>query len=186
MAGYARGYGEVTAVRVRRNEFGPNRAAAVETLPPRATDAVPVLPEAPDAAAITAALRSAGDTLRRVPMPSEIAQLVGRVSSHPSVVASRMDYAPERARVRPAAPSPDELDELDEALRWVLWLDQDERRIVAAHGIMGVGLRKIAEVDPQRRGKSTIQRVYRRGIVNILRRLRAEKNTCGHLGRFSV
>lgn len=132
----------------------------------------------------------AGLTLRNTAMPAEYWCLLGAMMKWPDVVPSaaervelERDLEAARAvglrkagRTRPAAPSGKALDDLDDVLWWILWLEP-EARFVVVRKMMGLGARRIARIDPLRRSKSVIDRVYRAGLDNILSRLSAASTT---------
>jgi hypothetical protein len=134
------------------NEFGGFRRALVPEPPPRRTVARTGENSVTRAkSGIKRRIARAGETLRRLPRPPELAQLEGRASAWPAVIREFADLIGNdrvlraRASVRPGAPSPRAIAELDEVLRWVLWLDLAHRRIVVAK-MHGLGFRKIAEI----------------------------------------
>ena len=68
-------------------------------------------------------LAEAADVLDRLPEP--------RVRGFYSLLPLLPDApAGDGARTRPAAPAPEAIDRMDEALGWLCWLDPEERRIV--------------------------------------------------------
>ncbi len=72
-------------------------------------------------------LEEAADTLRRLPP----VRVRGHASSWPEVVRDvREAYGWDEARPRLGPPSPAAIDAMDEALRWLAWLEPDEARLV--------------------------------------------------------
>jgi hypothetical protein len=68
-------------------------------------------------------LAEAADVLDRLPEP--------RVRGFYSLLPLLPDgSAGDGARVSPAAPAPEAIDRMDEALRWLGWLEPEERRLV--------------------------------------------------------
>jgi hypothetical protein len=65
-------------------------------------------------------LEKAADVLARLPEE----KVCGIYDLWPRLVGASC------ASVSPAAPAPDAIDRLDEALGWLMWLDPDERRLV--------------------------------------------------------
>jgi Domain of unknown function (DUF6362) len=68
-------------------------------------------------------LAEAADVLARLPQP----RVPGLYSLWPAMPHAS---AGDRARIRPAAPTPEAIDRADEALGWLMWLDPEERRLV--------------------------------------------------------
>jgi Domain of unknown function (DUF6362) len=68
-------------------------------------------------------LAEAADVLDRLPEP----RLRGFYSLLPLLPDAP---AGDGARTRPAAPAPEAIDRMDEALGWLCWLDPEERRLV--------------------------------------------------------
>ena len=68
-------------------------------------------------------LVEAADVLDRLPEP----RMRGFYSLLPLLPDAT---AGDGARTRPAAPAPEAIDRMDEALRWLCWLDDEERRLV--------------------------------------------------------
>ena len=68
-------------------------------------------------------LAEAADVLDRLPEP--------RVRGFYSLLPLLPDApAGDGARTRPAAPAPEAIDRMDEALGWLMWLEPEERRLV--------------------------------------------------------
>ena len=67
-------------------------------------------------------LAEAADVLDRLPEP--------KVGGFYSLWPAGLERASTGERTTPAAPAPEAIDRLDEALRWICWLEPDERRIV--------------------------------------------------------
>ena len=103
-------------------------------------------PESWTAAAVSLRLAEAASALRRMPR----VQLQGRMTCWPDVAQDSarywMAYGTESARVRPALPSPQELDRMDEALGWLLLLSSADRKLVWARA-SGVTWRKLEDLD---------------------------------------
>jgi hypothetical protein len=73
-----------------------------------------------DQETVAARLEEAVDVLAR--LPDERA--CGLYDLWPKLVGEPCRYA------RPAAAAPDAIDRMDEALRWLMWLEPEERRLV--------------------------------------------------------
>lgn len=115
-------------------------------------------------------LVAAASTLRRLPMPKH-GRPAGFKSAAIDVVRSTVEaYGYEEARVRPPAPSPEDITRMDEALSWLLWLDAETRRIVFARSL-GFSWRRVAAMDLQGRCGKTLLKVFRTGIMRIADRL---------------
>jgi hypothetical protein len=68
-------------------------------------------------------LAEAADVLDRLPEP--------KVRGFYSLLPLLPDApAGDRARTRPAAPAPEAIDRMDEAIGWLCWLESEERRLV--------------------------------------------------------
>lgn len=125
---------------------------------------------------IKAALREACRILERTPFPkgSRPAQLR---AGWPDVVREAADaYGYTATRNRPALPSPHELDRMDEALRWLLWVDGTERTVLFARacGVTWRDLQQKLDIS-----HVTLAKIHDRGIVRIAEHL--EKNSRGAL-----
>jgi hypothetical protein len=68
-------------------------------------------------------LAEAADVLDRLPEP-KVRGFYSLLPLLPDVPAG------DGARTRPAAPAPEAIDRMDEALGWLCWLDPEERRLV--------------------------------------------------------
>lgn len=119
-------------------------------------------------------LAEAAETLRRLPMPANgrPANEVHALGAHwPEVVTATVEaYGRERVRMRPPAPAPDAIRRLDEALGWLLWLDEDARRLVWARAC-GVTWRRLQERDG--RCHVTLGRAVKTALSVIAARLNA-------------
>jgi hypothetical protein len=117
---------------------------------------------------IKAALREACRILERTPFPkgSRPAQLR---AGWPDVVREAADaYGYTATRNRPALPSPLELDRMDEALRWLLWVEGTERTVLFARAC-GVTWRALQEkLDTS---YPTLAKIHGRGLTLIAARL---------------
>jgi len=72
-------------------------------------------------------LEEAADTLRRLPP----VRVQGYVSAWPAVVRDACEaYGWDEARLRLGPPSPQAIDRMDAALRWLAWLTPDEAQLV--------------------------------------------------------
>jgi Domain of unknown function (DUF6362) len=68
-------------------------------------------------------LEEAVDVLARLPLP----RVPGLYSLWPAMPHAA---AGDRALIRPAAPTPEAIDRMDEVLGWLMWLDSEERQLV--------------------------------------------------------
>ncbi len=73
-----------------------------------------------DREAVARRLQEAADVLARLPGQ----RAFGYYDLWPRLVGAPDRYA------RPAAPAPEAIDRMDEALAWLCWLDHEERRLV--------------------------------------------------------
>lgn len=125
------------------------------------------------AEAVMERLKDAAETLRKLPNGG------GRSSSWPEVVRSfwevwnsldeegRKQLEKERSEAR-SRPSGEKIDDMDEALTWLLWLDPRQRRVLWASAT-GVGAGKLAR--QMRVNRETIRRWKRQGLHQIVGRL---------------
>ncbi len=70
-------------------------------------------------------------------------------------------------RLRPAIPSPAQITRMDEAIGWLLWLGEEERKIVWARS-MGLSWRRIEDMDG--RSIRTLQTLFTAALRRILSR----------------
>lgn len=118
--------------------------------------------------AIKTQLRNTGVVLCRRKLPPQTRRLLDKVSSNPDVVRDWYDYTISRIQsVKLTVPTTREVTELDECLRWLLWLSDDERRVVFAQ-MLGIGFRRLAYLDRKERSKSTLARVFDEAVEKIL------------------
>ncbi len=81
------------------------------------------------ASLVEARLAEAADTLRR--LPEERVQ--GYFSTWPPVIREYWQaYGRSEVRVRPSPPSARAIDQMDEALQWLRWLEQEDAKLVWA------------------------------------------------------
>ena len=74
-------------------------------------------------------LEEAADTLRRLPNH----RVGGYASAWPEIVRDYWEaFGWHDAEVRPIPPSPKAIDQMDETLRWLWWLEPDQARLVWA------------------------------------------------------
>jgi Domain of unknown function (DUF6362) len=74
-------------------------------------------------------LEEAADTLRRLPNR----RIGGYVSAWPEIVRDYWEaFGWHHAELRPIPPSPKAIDQMDETLRWLWWLEPDQARLVWA------------------------------------------------------
>ncbi len=106
--------------------------------------------------AIKTQLRNTGVVLCRRKLPPQTRRLLDKVSSNPDVVRDWYDYTISRIQsVKLTVPTTREVTELDECLRWLLWLSDDERRVVFAQ-MLGIGFRRLAYLDRKERSQVDI------------------------------
>ncbi len=111
-------------------------------------------------------LAEAADALRRLSMngikPS------GLRTQWPDVIHRVEEaYGWTGERVRPPRPSPAEITRMDDAIRWLLWLDADQRKVVWARS-MGLSWRRIEDMDG--RSVRTLQTLHAAALRRILAR----------------
>jgi hypothetical protein len=111
-------------------------------------------------------LAQAADTLKRLPSPLRPA----RLTSWPSMVYSAAEIAGwmDATRPRTVVPSPRAVSEMDQALDWLLWLGEVERRLVWARACR-LPWRKLAMMDG--RSHVTLRKVVQGAHQQIVDRL---------------
>lgn len=122
----------------------------------------------PDLEDTKARMAEAADALRRLSMhglkPS------GLRSQWPDIVHRVEEaYGWTGERMRPARPTPAQITRMDEAIGWLLWLDEDERKVVWARA-MGLSWRRIEDMDG--RSTRTLQTLFAAALRRILARRR--------------
>ena len=111
-------------------------------------------------------LVEAADALRRLSMNG--IKPNGLHSQWPDVVHRVEEaYGWTGERVRPPRPSPAEITRMDEAIRWLLWLDGDQRKVVWARSL-GLSWRRIEDMDG--RSVRTLQNRHASALQRILSR----------------
>jgi hypothetical protein len=104
---------------------------------------------------VRARLAEAADTLRRLPIPR--GGFPSRLrASWPDVVQESFEiwigYGRDNPRLRPAAPSPQAIQRLDETLTWLHVLDDDERKIIWSRS-SGFSWRRLEDLDGRPRDR---------------------------------
>lgn len=121
------------------------------------------------AEAVAARLEEAAQALRRLPRPKEIRHLKGRWSLWPEVVRQASEAygygEPERVVIPPSAR---EIDRMDEAVVWLLWLEKREAKLVWLR-CSGIAWRDLEYVF--HRNTRTLQRWYRGALETVALRL---------------
>jgi hypothetical protein len=125
-----------------------------------------MLDAAPNLEETKSRLMEAADALRRLSMngikPGALR------SQWPDVVYRAEEaYGWTAERMRPPRPTPAQITRMDEAIRWLLWLDGEERKIVWARS-MGLSWRRIEDLDG--RSIRTLQTVFSGALRRILAR----------------
>ncbi|HXV24173.1 MAG TPA: DUF6362 family protein [Alphaproteobacteria bacterium] len=133
---------------------------------------------APDLENTKARLIEAADALRRLNMLG--IKPGGLRAQWPDVVHRAEEaYGWTAERMRPPRPSPAQITRMDEALGWLLWLDDDQRKIVWAR-CMGLSWRRIEDIDG--RSIRTLQNLFATALRLILLR-RTSRETCEYRAR---
>ncbi|MEE8124139.1 MAG: DUF6362 family protein [Alphaproteobacteria bacterium] len=92
-----------------------------------------------------------------------------RVTRWPDVVNDAVEaYGYGQAHVRPAAPSPAKISRADEAVQWLFWLSDEQRKIVWARACR-ITWRRLEDLDG--RSHSALRKVFGAGIDVILKHL---------------
>jgi hypothetical protein len=116
---------------------------------------------------VAAYLEEAADTLHRLPDR----RVGGYVSAWPEIVRDYWQaFGWHDAEVRPIPPSPKAIDQMDESLRWLWWLEPHEARLAWARA-SGKPWKVIAYqfgID-----RTTAWRRWRYGLITIAARLNA-------------
>ena len=122
----------------------------------------------PDLEETKARMSEAADALRRLCMnglkPS------GLRAQWPDIVHRVEEaYGWTAERMRPARPTPAQITRMDEAIGWLLWLEEDERKVVWARAT-GMSWRRIEDMDG--RSTRTLQNLFASALGRILARRR--------------
>ncbi len=111
-------------------------------------------------------LVEAADALRRLSMSG--IKPSGLRTQWPDVIHRVEEaYGWTGERVRPPRPSPAEITRMDEAIRWLLWLDADQRKVIWARST-GLSWRRIEDMDG--RSMRTLQNLHATALHRILAR----------------
>jgi hypothetical protein len=152
---------------------GPGKPAS-----PQGGDAA--LPHLWGAAEVRARLEEAARTLRALGLGAR--DRPARLASRwPEVVRESMEaygYAAPRLRLGP--PTPAAISRADEAVAWLLWVEDAERRIVWARACR-IPWRRLEDLDG--RSHTTLRKVEAGGLAAIRRRLNAAPGEAAAFGR---
>ncbi len=110
-------------------------------------------------------LEQAAHTLKRLP---KIA-VQGYFGTWPSIVREAIEaYGWDDAHIHPGPPSPRHITEMDEALRWLMWLEVEEVKLVwlRAYGIRWKSISKLSGWSVRK-----LQHDWRIALVKIAHRL---------------
>lgn len=123
--------------------------------------------------AVDRALERAFDCLGRLP-PGRHA----RPSSRLAGIWDMLEAAAGPAEARPlkALPNPAEIDAMDRAFEWLLWVSPERRRIIAARAT-GLGYRRIGQLMGLSHG--TVRNWHRAALLDIAERLLASQAGAG-------
>lgn len=147
---------DTLATALEPNEFGASRRARPVALPPE-----PTPKGSPDKLVgrrryVVERVAEAAWTLSHMPGLKELGMMAGR-----HAMGDDSDAA-----ARPV-PSAKKIDEMDEVLRWLEWLDEPFlRKVVWCRG-MRVPWQRLAERDPKRRSVRRLQQLYSEGVTII-------------------
>ena len=123
-------------------------------------------------AMVKARLREAAATLKRMRLerwdyPSQ------RTAWWPDVVRLSSDsYPDEKTKTRDAVPDPAAIDRMEEVLRWLLWMEDGERKLVWLRAER-ITWRQLETRDG--RSRETLRKVYDKGLAVIVARLATQK-----------
>ncbi len=127
--------------------------------------------------AVKARLEEAAETLKALRLgardwPSRLA------ARWPDVVRSTWDaYGYTAVRMRPPVPSPQRISRADAAVQWLLWVSDEERRILWGRASR-IPWRRLEDLDG--RSHTTLRKIQAGGLARIARRLNAEGAAGGH------
>jgi hypothetical protein len=97
---------------------------------------------------------------------------MGLVARWPDVVRQGFEaYGYGSTRVRPPAPTAQEISRADQSVLWLLWLEGAVRRVIWARA-SGIPWRRLEDMDG--RSHTTLRRLQREGVAEVCRRLNAE------------
>ena len=109
-------------------------------------------------------LEEAADTLRRLPK----IYWKARLTYWPDVIKDAAASLEEPRKRRPAAPSPQAIDRMDEVLTWLIPLSVEQRRLLWARAC-GVPWRHLADMDG--RSHVTLRKIWQHTLQTIAERL---------------
>ena len=124
-------------------------------------------------ATVKARLREAAATLKlmrlgRWDYPSQ------RTAWWPDVVRSAFDsYPDEKTKTRDAVPDPAAIDRMEEVLRWLLWMEDGERKLVWLRAER-ITWRQLETRDG--RSRETLRKLYDKALAVIVGRLADKRN----------
>jgi len=119
--------------------------------------------------------KSAGVAMLNMPLPAETRQLRGAVLNWPDMpMPPELRDLDRKTKAAPVRATMRDIGKLNECLEWLLVnLGPEERSVVFCMGMMGYGRRRLARIDPRKRGEMTLQRQFDAGVNNILLKLLA-------------
>jgi hypothetical protein len=127
-----------------------------------------MLQDEPDLEETKARMTEAADALRRLSM--HVLKPSGLRAQWPDIVHRVEEaYGWSAERTRPARPTPAQITRMDEAIGWLLWLKEDERKVVWARAT-GMSWRRIEDMDG--RSTRTLQNLFASALRRILSRRR--------------
>ncbi len=110
-------------------------------------------------------LEQAAHTLKRLPKVA----VQGFFGTWPAIVRESMEaYGWEDAHIHPGPPSPRHITEMDEALRWLMWLESDDVKLVWLRAC-GIRWKAIGRLTGW--SVSKLQHDWRVALVKITHRL---------------
>ncbi len=133
-----------------------------------------------DRAAVKTRLEEAAETLRAMTLncrdrPARMA------SGWPDVVRQSCEaYGYDEVRVRPPAPPPARISRADEAVIWLLWLTDAERRVSWARA-SGITWRRLEDIDG--RSHVTLRNIQSSALECICKHLNAARSGAAVLAR---
>lgn len=165
---------------VTGNEFGPTRTAR-----PVAAAKSAAVPAGNATSAkiewttevVEACIVQAMATLRRTPMPKEMAQLRGTVSAWPATASAAGDLFAEEladrtwersAVVRPGPPSAQHISNLDRVLEWLTWIPDPIDRMVVVARASGAKWAAVRLRDPKKRCRLQLDKRRKIALTQIL------------------
>lgn len=140
------------------------------------TDSIHTYDRVWDEAAVKTRMEEAAETLKAMTLNGH--DRPARLESRwPDVVRQSCEaYGYGKVRLRPAAPSPASISRADEAVTWLLWLSDSQRRICWARA-SGITWRRLEDIDG--RSHVTLRKIQSKALECICRHLNSASGCAG-------